>query len=74
MRAVDLTAVPPSAVGYGFRKYGAPDDAWKLVTTRVFCGYRRGDDGRVSELVTVRFADGTQRLFNPEDEVEIGPA
>jgi hypothetical protein len=73
MRAVDLTAVIPTVAGYRLREYGDADDAWKLVTARVFCGQRRGQGGFVSELVTVTFADGTQRLFQPDDQVEIGP-
>jgi hypothetical protein len=74
MRADDLTAVAPPAAGYGLRQYGDSDGAWKLVTTPVFCGQRRGDDGLVSEWVTIRFAEGTQQLCKPDDDVEIGPA
>jgi hypothetical protein len=73
MRAVDLTAVIPTIAGYRFREYGDSDDAWKLVKARVFCALRGADAASASEMVSVRFVDGTERFLNPDDEVEIGP-
>jgi hypothetical protein len=32
----------------------------------------RPQDGRfLSQMVTVKFADGTERWFNPDDQIEI---
>ncbi|MGA7054855.1 MAG: hypothetical protein WBZ37_27015 [Mycobacterium sp.] len=74
MRAVDLTAVNPPAAGYLFRDYGDRDHAWKLVKTWVICELAPHEGAFLPAVVTVKFADGTVRFFNPDDQVEIGPA
>jgi hypothetical protein len=74
MRAADLTAVTPAAAGFYFRGLGDSDHAWKLVTARVVCEPRTHHEGAfLPEVVTVKFADGTEGFFNPDDRVEIGP-
>jgi hypothetical protein len=72
LRAVDLTAVDPCA-GYLFREHGDPDAGWKLVQTRAVCERRPHRGAFLPEMVTITFADGTERFFNPDDQVEIGP-
>jgi hypothetical protein len=73
-RAGDLAGFdPPAVVGYLFREHGDSDDAWKLVKTRPIWSLRPHDGTFLPEVVTVKFADGTERLFNPEDQVEICP-
>lgn len=69
MRAVDLTNRAP---GYLFRERGESDDAWKRVKSRVVCeGPYEGS--LLPEVCTVTFIDGTERYFNPDDQVEIRP-
>lgn len=70
MRAVDLTNRIP---GYLFREHGDDDDAWKRVKARVVCELQPHEGSVLPELVTVTFTDGTERYFNPEDQVEIRP-
>ena len=71
MRAVDLTNRSP---GYLFREPGEGDDAWKRVKERVVCESRPHEGSFLPEVCTVTFTDGTERYFNPEDEVEIRPS
>ncbi len=68
MRAIDLTNRLP---GYFVREYGEGDDAWKRVRTRVVCELHPHDGSFLPEVCTVSFTDGTERYFNPEDQVEI---
>jgi hypothetical protein len=68
LRAGDLAGFDPTAVGYLFREHGDSDDAWKLVETRPIWLLTF-----LPEVVTVKFADGTERIFNPLDQVEICP-
>jgi hypothetical protein len=70
MRAVDLTNRMP---GYLFREDGEGDDAWKKVKTRAICELRPHEGSLLPEVVTVTFTDGTERYFNPDDQVEIRP-
>ncbi|MGA8125412.1 MAG: hypothetical protein WBS15_17065 [Mycobacterium sp.] len=71
MRAVDLTNRSP---GYQFREHGEGDDAWKRVKARVICESRPHEGGFLPEVCTVTFTDGTERYFNPDDQVEIRPS
>jgi hypothetical protein len=71
MRAVDLTNRGP---GYLFREPGEGDDAWKRVKARVVCESRPHEGSFLPEVCTVAFTDGTERYFNPEDQVEIRPS
>ncbi|HWF70099.1 MAG TPA: hypothetical protein VG187_11130 [Mycobacterium sp.] len=71
MRAVDLTNRIP---GYRFREHGEGDDAWKQVKTRVVSELHPHEGSFLPEVVTVKFTDGTERYFNPDDPVEIQPA
>jgi hypothetical protein len=70
MRAVDLTNRLP---GYLLRECGEGDDAWKRVKTRVVSELAPYEGGFLPELCTVKFTDGTERYFNPDDKVEIRP-
>ena len=70
MRAVDLTNRIP---GYFVREYGEGDDAWKKVKARVICELAPYQDSFLPEVCTVKFTDGTERYFNPNDQVEIRP-
>jgi hypothetical protein len=70
LRAVDLTNRLP---GYQLREYGEGDNAWKRVTTRVVCELAPHEGGFLPELCTVKFTDGSERYFNPNDKVEIRP-
>jgi hypothetical protein len=70
MRAVDLTNRLP---GYQLRECGEDDDAWKRVKARVVSELAPYDGGFLPELCTVKFTDGTERYFNPNDQVEIRP-
>jgi hypothetical protein len=70
LRAVDLANRLP---GYQLREYGEGDHAWKRVTTRVVCELAPHEGGFLPELCTVKFTDGTERYFNPNDKVEIRP-
>jgi len=71
MRAVDLTNRSP---GYLFREHGEGDDAWKRVKARVVCEARPHEGRFLQEVCTVTFTDGTERYFNPDDQVEIRPS
>jgi len=68
MRAVDLTNRAP---GYLFREKGEGDAAWKRVKIRVVCELSPYEGSLLPEVCTVTFTDGTERYFNPDDEVEI---
>jgi hypothetical protein len=70
LRAVDLTNRLP---GYLLREHGEGDDAWKRVTSRVVSELSPHEGGFLPEVCTVKFADGTERYFNPDDQVEIRP-
>ena len=70
LRADDLTNRLP---GYQLREQGEGDDAWKRVTTRVVSELAPHDGSFLPEVCTVKFADGTERYFNPDDQVEIRP-
>jgi hypothetical protein len=70
MRAVDLTNRLP---GYLFREHGEGDNAWKRVKTRVVCESSPHDGSPLPQMCTVKFTDGTERYFNPDDQVEIRP-
>jgi hypothetical protein len=70
LRAVDLTNRLP---GYQLREQGEDDDAWKRVTTRVVSELAPHDGSFLPEVCTVKFVDGTERYFNPDDQVEIRP-
>jgi hypothetical protein len=70
MRAVDLTNRLP---GYQLREQGEGDTAWKRVKTRVVCESAPYEGGSLPEVCTVIFTDGTERYFNPSDQVEIRP-
>jgi hypothetical protein len=71
MRALDLTNRIP---GYFVRAYGEGDDAWKQVKARVICESQRHEGETLPDVCTVKFTDGTERYFNPHDQVEIRPA
>jgi hypothetical protein len=71
MRAVDLTNRMP---GYQFREHGEGDDAWKKVKKRAVCELHPHEGSFLPQVVTVTLADGTERYFNPDDQVEIRPA
>jgi hypothetical protein len=71
IRAVDLTNRIP---GYLFREHGDGDDAWKQVKTRAVCELHPHEGSFLPEVVTATFTDGTERYFNPDDQVEIRPA
>jgi hypothetical protein len=68
MRAVDLTNRLP---GYLVREYGEGDDAWKRVKSRVICELPPYEDTFLPQVCTVKFTDGSERYFNPDDQVEI---
>ena len=70
LRAVDLTNRLP---GYQLRECGEGDDAWKRVKTRVVSELAPYDGDFLPEVCTVTFTDGTERYFNPNDQVEIRP-
>lgn len=58
--------------GYLLREYGEDDDAWKQVKARAF-NVRRPHQGEfLPPVVTVKFSDDTERIFNPDDWVEVG--
>ncbi|WP_292989581.1 hypothetical protein [Mycobacterium sp.] len=70
LRAVDLTNRLP---GYLLREQGEGDNAWKRVKTRVVSELAPHDGTFLPEVCTVQFTDGTERYFNPSDQVEIRP-
>ncbi|WP_428338452.1 hypothetical protein [Mycobacterium sp.] len=70
LRAVDLTNRLP---GYQLREHGEGDDAWKRVKSRVVSELSPHDGSFLPEICTVKFTDGTERYFNPDDQVEIRP-
>ena len=73
-RAVDLCGLTQVPCRYLFREYGEDDNAWKLVVTSPICELRPHGGQFLPELVTMKFADGTERSFNPNDQVETRPA
>ena len=56
------------------RESYSDDSPWKTATLPAICERRPFDPEREHwrETVSVRFADDTERLFEPQDEVEIG--
>jgi hypothetical protein len=82
MTALSLTSIDPDGE-YMLRESGDEDSAWKLVQTRAH-GERwfdklpsdaPGEPEKtvwLPEVVLVRFTDGTERYFNPNDPVEVG--
>ncbi|MEM6110692.1 hypothetical protein AAHS21_31420 [Mycobacterium sp. 050272] len=69
MRADDLGDIEP---GYFLRAAGESDADWNQVHTRVIRQLMPAPAGMKGvESVPVKFIDGTERVFNPGDEVEI---
>ena len=68
-RAAQLARPNEDPCRYLFREHGENDDAWKLVRKSPICE-RPDDGGFLPEMVTVKFDDGTERFFNPGDQVE----
>lgn len=69
-RARDLAGREP---GYLLREHGESNEAWRRVATPVICALRPQDGTFMPEICTVRFTDGTTRVFNPDDQVETKP-
>ncbi len=67
-RAADLAGRDP---GYLLREQGESDEAWRQVATQVICALRPHEGTFLPEICTVKFTDGTERVFNPDDRVEI---
>lgn len=79
LKAGELAGVDTLDGGYLLRSVDDAPDDWRLVTTRVPPGElwpNRGGPGSafLPPLVTVTYADGSDRVFNPDDQVEIKPA
>jgi hypothetical protein len=71
MRAVELARLNEEPCRYLFREYGEDDDARNLVLQSPICELRPQDGRFLPQMVTVKFADGTKRWFNPDDQIEI---
>lgn len=74
-RRTTVLSLTNSDGGYLLKAPGEDDSEWNLVSQRVVCTLMPNPDrtGFLPELCTVTFADGTQRVFNPEDWVDVGP-
>jgi hypothetical protein len=70
-RAADLAGMSPP---YLFKALDDDDSAWNLVQERPICSLVPTPDGQLPPEVTVTVADGTVRVFNPDDQVLVGPA
>jgi hypothetical protein len=72
LKVSDLAGASPP---YLFKGLDDDDSAWNLVRERPIGRLvpSPDKDGFLPEEVTVRFADGTVRVFNPADQVMIGP-
>ena len=66
-RPAQLARTNEDLCRYLFREHGENDDAWKLVVKSPICELRPHDGGFLPEMVTVKFDDGTERFFNPDD-------
>lgn len=69
-RAVDLAKLNEEPCRYLLREQGEDDDAWNLVVKSPICELRPEGGKFLPEMVTVKFGDGTERWFNPDDQVE----
>jgi hypothetical protein len=62
-----------AGIPYLFKALDDDDSAWNLVREIPTCRLVPDKDGFLPPVVTVNFADGTVRLFNPDDQVLVGP-
>jgi hypothetical protein len=68
LRAAELYGIPP---GYLLRERGEGDEAWKQVAEPVYASMPVHDGQLFPSTASVKFTDGTERIFNADDHIEI---
>jgi hypothetical protein len=68
LRAAELYGRP---VGYLLRERGEAGDAWKQVAEPVYASMPVHDGRQFPSTASVKFTDGTERIFNADDHIEI---
>lgn len=68
LRVADLYGIAP---GYLLRERGEGDDAWNQVAEAVYASMPIHDGRLFPSTASVKFTDGTERIFNADDHIEI---